>query len=272
MAIPSTSTTLNQNLALMVDNKIWNAVLTGPGSTVQFTLDNLKRQSPSEFARFTGTTGTIAVDLGATFSIQAGVLFLSNFTPTATVELKSATNIGFTTGVVSHGILIVGDQGVRQGCLPVLLTTPTTRQFFRWVITDSANTTGVLDVGVAYLGPIYQPSVQMSVGLQMSVVDNSQVTMGNYSGRFFDRQSRYRQLSFTLFGLSRNEVFIMLPRIFDYIGKTVPVFLSAYPLDTDPAMVREWCRYGLFSSVGQAGQPQAGLWTYEGLTLSEWSE
>jgi hypothetical protein len=81
-------------------------------------------------------------------------------------------------------------------------------QYYQIEFFDSTNTDGYVELGRIFVGAIYQPELNMSLGASIGDETNTVVDVALSGAEFFDRRTSYRIAQFTLDHLTYNESII----------------------------------------------------------------
>jgi hypothetical protein len=81
-------------------------------------------------------------------------------------------------------------------------------QYYQVEFFDSTNTDGYVELGRIFIGSIYQPTLNMSLGASIGDEANTVVDVALSGAEFFDRRTSYRVAQFTLDHLTYNESII----------------------------------------------------------------
>lgn len=151
-------------------------------------LDNLKNKQPTKVARSTNALAAstkFAVALSRLLPINIFAFIAHNFTPTATIRVRVATNAAGTTGVTLDQTITAADTTVVWGSEPWGVFPwsgfddgdwPGGPNTFLWAsgsvygtyvvvdITDTANPDGYVQIGRFMAGQAFSPAANMSVG------------------------------------------------------------------------------------------------------------
>lgn len=81
-------------------------------------------------------------------------------------------------------------------------------QYYQIEFFDSTNTDGYVELGRIFVGSIYKPTLNMSLGASIGDETNTVVDVALSGAEFFDRRTSYRVAQFTLDHLTYNESII----------------------------------------------------------------
>jgi hypothetical protein len=146
-----------------------NYVLSGTlaAGSSQSGLDTSQLQSPigaSSTAWQTAagvTTSWFSVDMGSAKTIRVFGIFRTNLTTSATIRWRAGTDATFATNVydsttVSAGVVAGFGQSITQSPSDISV------RYVRCDIADSSNSDGFLNVALAFVGPRWVPTVNVS--------------------------------------------------------------------------------------------------------------
>ncbi|MCA6304542.1 MAG: hypothetical protein IM628_06955 [Phenylobacterium sp.] len=105
------------------------------------------------------TTPWLRLDAGSPVTARAVGLFRTNLTTAATVTVRAGTTAGASdVALLSAATGVVAGVGQWVGWFPSLVTA----RHWEIAIADTGNTDGFIRVGLAFLGPVFQPTRNFS--------------------------------------------------------------------------------------------------------------
>ncbi len=176
------------------------------------------------------TSAQIDLDLGSSKILDLMAIINHNFTITATIRFRVSSVSDFSTTQHDSGVVDVWQPVEAFGASPwgvftwgskptqaqAEAFTPNTFEFIpaavigRYVrinITDSLSTDGYLQAGRLIVGPVYQPTINYSNGVEFEFIDNSRVTKSRGGQTFVDEVEKFRRISFDLVNIPESEIF-----------------------------------------------------------------
>ena len=234
-------------------NNLLDAATLTPGIgswSANAPLANLKDPVVSVAARSTDALAAstkFEVDLGSAQTVGLVALSGVNLTSAATIRVRgsTATNAGGT--VVYNGSAInVWPTGTDAALLarhnrwtPIVKVTATSARYWLIEITDTANPDGYVQLGRVFLGPVVQPTWNMSYGARLRWV-NRNVRDETESGVLYtSRRPAYRETVFALDHLTRAEAITSLHDLHLLTAESPEVVLLFDPASTDTTRLRE---------------------------------
>lgn len=149
------------------------------------------------------TTSTkITIDWGSAKTAQLLTFPRHNLSSTATIRWKRGTTAG-ASDVVDSGTLaawLFAPRVYRGDVYEVIVlqASETSARYETIEIVDSSNTDGYVEIGRAFIGPVFVPAVWQSYGAKDGHDDISVVKQAKGGADFKDRQRRRRTASFVL--------------------------------------------------------------------------
>jgi hypothetical protein len=140
-------------------NRLDSGTLTA--SSEALAVANLRSDQADVAASWQASTTTawLRLDAGAAVSARAIGLFRTNLTTAATVTVRAGTSAGASdVALLSAATGVVAGVGQWVGWLPALVTA----RHWEIAIADAANPDGFVRIGLAFLGPVFQPSRNFS--------------------------------------------------------------------------------------------------------------
>lgn len=250
------------NLRIIYNNLANGATITASPTALGATsIANLQSDSKSLVYRASGTTATITTTLTAASTVGAVVIPFTNLTSTATINVTLQTTAGgalTATGAVS-ACPYQGLGGAPWGTIPstsngyaygggtyarVWFTPVANVGRLIIVITDTANTSGFIELSRLIIGNYWSPTYNTEYGLSNSIKDLSAHQRTEAGEMISNRGIRYSGLSFNLnymppadrqtwYGILKNG------------GLTNPLLISIFPDNSaDWAKERDYMVYG----------------------------
>lgn len=286
---------LSTNCLLGVNNKVDLASgFTGGSTAVTFPLTNLQRAdlsrpwrsaavTPPSAAGRDVTAGRtwIEIDLGSGQVFQMIALIAHNLTQAATIRVRASDSSTFASDVYDTGAVAAWPTIAGFGSLPwgvfawggalavtdapyysissyLLLPDPVSARHVRIEINDGFNPAGFLQVGRAFVGPIWQPSLNMELDWSIGWEDPSEPSRAIGGWLTFDERPRYRVASFTLGHLPEAEA---STNILDYMDrrKGIAGDLIFIPQPTKP---ETWIHEALYGRQRRLDPLRSPYWDF----------
>lgn len=230
-------------IRFLTESKMDAATLTSLSVNASFPLANIIDTKLKKTYRTTGLLNEwIKFDLGGAEQLLSFCFFYSNLTPSATITLYgSATDLGNTeaswAGAAYSQVITDFDQ--RAGFLDLSQT----YQWWMLAISDSANTSGYIELGRIFAGVHVSPEDNISESLREGLVDSSIVNFTQGRSAYGTTREKFKQFSFDFTDIDSDDQ-QTLRDLFNEVGKTEP-FVIIFDSDVEPV---ELTRYGLFTS------------------------
>lgn len=201
---------------------------------------------------------TITIDWGSAKTAQLLTLPRHNLSSTATIRWKRGTTAG-ASDVADSGAISVWlfTPRVYRGDVYeviVLQASETSARYETIEIVDTSNPDGYVDIGRAFIGPIFVPAVWQSYGAKDGHEDISVVKQAKGGADWRDRQRRRRTASFVLDMLTLAEGAI-LHEMEQEEGLTEEVVYLPY-IDS-PAEMQRYAFTGTLKELGGIEYPFA---------------
>lgn len=144
-------------------NYVESGTVRAGSEVAERPVSNLQSPNGGSLWQTSATTSSwFEVDAGSTVTWRALGLFRTNLTTSATVRWMLGSTAGgsdvYDSGAVSAGVEAGFGQTVK------VLASDTSARYLRCEIADTTNSDGNLQVGLAYAGPVWQPSVNYQYG------------------------------------------------------------------------------------------------------------
>lgn len=220
------------NLRILYANSLTAA--TGGGSSSNL-LNDYKSQ--------TSTATTFTLTTGALTGAVAVVAVLAEDTSSVTMTVTTANGNGSRTESTTSDILQTNSVGYGGG------------KYVAAYFTLTANTTSFtvtfnksVKVSRFLVGNYWAPTYNTSFGIQVGYTDASTTERLHSGDHYITPGPRHKTLSLALEYLTDSEKFKMFD-IVKLLGKSKPVFVSAFPEDTDLEREQMYSIYGRFSNL-----------------------
>lgn len=144
-------------------NQVETGVVRAESEVADRPASNLQSPNGGAIWQTSGTTSSwFEVDAGAAANWRALGLFRTNLTSSATVRWMLGSTAGgveiFDSGVMAAGVVAGFGQTV------TVLASDMAARYLRCEISDSTNPDSNIQVGLAYAGPVWEPSLNFQYG------------------------------------------------------------------------------------------------------------
>lgn len=248
-------------------NRIDAATLSGGSWLAALPLANLQNRIIGKVARSTtdATTDTqFDIDFTAEKNIRVLSLTSHNLSLDALYRIRGSTVSNFATSVYDSGWLDVWpvvflpddleweDNNWWQGkysddqregytaALIHILPTSTMARYWRIEIDDTANTDTYIQIGRVFIGPAWQPTLNMSYGTSIGWETATEVQEALGGAEYFQRRTPFRSQRFALDRMSENEAMAQAFELQRRAGIDQEVLWIHNPSDTVHALRRRW--------------------------------
>lgn len=205
------------------------------------------------------TTSTkITIDWGSAKTAQLLTFPRHNLSSTATIQWKRGTTAGASDVADSTALSawLFTPRAYRGDVYEVIVlqSAETSARYETIEIVDSSNTDGYVDIGRAFIGPLFVPAVWQSYGARDGHEDISVVKQSKGGADWRDRQRRRRTASFVLDMLTLAEG-AMLHEMEQEEGLTEEVVYLPYM--GSPAEMQRYAFTGLLKELSGIEYPYA---------------
>lgn len=182
------------------------ATITGSSTTPVAGLEWARVQDaqPSVRARVAATSAALVFDLGAAQSIEVAALISTSIPAAGTCRVRGHTADSWAGATdYDSGVLSTVTDPAYNGNIVHVLSSAVSKRYWRFDIASASNP---IDVGMAILGPLFQPSRNFSFGFQRGRKDLGERRRNEDTGSHFTidgPKPRVRQ--FTYQGLTDTE-------------------------------------------------------------------
>lgn len=248
-------------LRIVYDNAADLSSISASTTAGSLVASNLLTDMKSEVWRSTGTSATLTLTWTSSKQIGMVALPFCNLTSTATFRVKVFTEVADA----SPALDTAAQQCCRQSSTPlagwsgvaasvnsysygganyaVLWFTPTIGKKVTIDIVDSSNPAGYIEASRIVVGNYFTPEVDAELNVDWSLDENTQNTRSEGSDLRSDIGTRSQMLKFNLSNMSPADRFTM-SSILRGNGKSVPMFVSLFPSDTDASKEQAYQIYG----------------------------
>lgn len=223
------------NTIIGYQNRIDAATFATYGSwSTTLPLTNIKTRSLSRKARSTNAANSstkLRFSLDSSRVIGSVAIVNHNMQKDATWRYRVYSDSGYSTLVYDSGTINVwplmpfgsyqwednnfwdlqlSDEEIAlfTKTLTYVPDTIESAKYYQVEFFDSTNTDGYVELGRIFVGSIYQPALNMSLGASIGDETNTVVDVALSGAEFFDRRTSYRVAQFTLDHLTYNESII----------------------------------------------------------------
>lgn len=248
-------------------NRIDGGTLSGGSWLAALPLANLQNRIIGKVARSStdATADTkFDIDFAAEKNIRALSLTNHNCSINARYRIRASTVSNFATSVYDSGWLDVWpdvyttdnleweddnwwtckytdeQRAGYTAALIHILPANTLARYWRIEIDDTANAAGYVQVGRVFIGPAWQPTNNMSYGLQIAWETKTDIQEAMGGAEYFQRRTPYRVQNIVLDWLSTDEALSNAFEIQRRAGIDAEVLWIYDPDDTVHALRRRW--------------------------------
>jgi hypothetical protein len=200
-------------------NLIDTGAVSGGLYSASYPLTNIQNKLIGRVARTTNTTNTsttFLIDLGSSKAVRLVSLINHNISLTATWRIRGHdSSIAFAdTGPFLYDSGQVNAWGSGATAVLAATITPTTchilpgivaARYWRIDVLDTANTNGYVSMGRIFIGPVWQPTYDMELGMNLGWDTNTTQQKALSGSKYFQRRKPYRVASFTLNVINEDE-------------------------------------------------------------------
>lgn len=197
----------------------------------------------NDYKSQTSTASTFTLTTSSLTGVVAVVAVLAEDTSSVTMTVTTSNGSGTSTESTASNILqasSVGYGGGKYAAVYLSLTAATTS----FTITFNKS----VKVSRFLVGNYWSPAYNTSFGIQVGYTDTSTTERLQSGDQYITLGPRHKTLSLSLDYVTDAEKF----KLFDIIkvlGKSKPVFVSAFPGDADKEREQMYSIYGRFSSL-----------------------
>lgn len=255
------------NVMLGFPNRIDAATLSGGSWQASLPLTNLKNRTLGKVARSADALAASTkfdLDLGAEKNIRLLSLINHNLSLDATVQIKASATADFAVLLYDSGTVDVWPamyntldldweddnwwdgkytDEQRNGytwTFVQLLTSRILARYWRVEITDTTNAAGYVQIGRVFIGPTWQPTINMSYGASLAWETDTQEQRARSGALYFDRRNPRRTVRFSLQNMLVDEALAMAFEIQRRAGLDAEVLYIFDPDDTVHALRRRF--------------------------------
>jgi hypothetical protein len=256
-----------KNCMLGFPNRTDASVLSGGSWAATLPLSNLQSRLIGKVARSANTAPASTkfdVDLGAGTKIQAVCLRNHNISLAGTYRVTASTSSSFAALSYDSGWLDVwpvvypwgtleweddnfwtGKYTVEQTQgytveLDHLLPTTKVARYWRVEISDTTNSDGYVQLGRLFIGPVWQPKINMSYGASVAWETKTGVQESIGGAEYFQPRTPYRVSKFSLNWMDQDEAFSQAFELMRRAGIDQEVLFIHDPDDTVHALRRRF--------------------------------
>ncbi len=257
------------NCMLGFPNRVDSAALSGGAWTAGLPLANVKNRVLGKFARTQDAQPSstwLDIDLGIARNIRALAVVNHNFSLAAKYRLRGADVSDFSTVIYDTGstpkdvwpvvfpasALDWEDDNWWSGrytaeqitgytpTLTMLAESNVIARYWRLQIFDADNAAGYLQFGRIFIGPVWQPALNMSYGASLAWETKTEVQEARSGAEYFDVRVPYRVQQFTLDWMKQDEAFSQAFELFRRAGIDKELLWIHDPDDTVHAIRRRF--------------------------------
>ena len=268
-------------IGLFYPNRASGATISGGSWLAARPVTKVGGEYLTDVARSTSalTTSTkILMDLGASYALRGFAMAYTNLSNAATWAVKVGTTSGagdvLTTSAINAwetgpetALSAIGTQDVSAYYLRrfhnvYVHTASVTGRYVTFEITDTGNTAGYVDVGRAFVGGGYVPTINDSYGRKDGMQDLSTTTRAESGSQWANPRRRLRSVSMVLEQRTANEA-VILHDLQRYAGTVEDVL---YVPDTTDASTSQ--RFGFLGNLQELSAMEYPFFDRRSLAIS----
>ena len=242
------------NILLAYQNRTDEGALSGGSWLASLPLVNLQNRLVQRVARSSAATLAATqfdMDFGSVKTIGVVALVVHNMSVGAKVRIRSDDAADFATptydsgwvdvwpsGMVPQDLLEWEEDNFWLGTLSAnaragyqspfihVLSAPQTYRYWRVEVDDTTNTDGYVQIGRLFMSATWTPTVNYSYGAGLGYKDTSPIEKSLSGAEYFDVQTKAREFSFTLEGLTDTEAYdvvLQLQRVAGISGEILQI-------------------------------------------------
>lgn len=265
------------NLRIVSDNLTLSSTITlTSGSTAAgFSLDSLKTFKKGSVWRSVGTTATVQVAFSSDKTVGCVAMPFCNLSKTATMTVQLYNSGGTLVATYTSNPCApfaqlstaqwqnlpsgVNSYAYGGGTCARAWFTKTACRSVRVTISDSSNPQGYLELSNLIVGDYWEPTYNTSFGLVVGYEDSSKQQRTEAGSLITDIGTIAKKFTFELKYLTTDDRNKLL-EIVRYNSVRYPVFVSAFPLDTDMEREGLYQIYGKFTSNPLINHPMFSIY------------
>lgn len=255
------------NLMLGFPNLTDLASLSGGSWQATLPLANLQTRTLGKVARSSdalAASTTFDFDLGKARSVRVLALANHNLSAAATIRIQAATTSDFAAPlsdsgsvdiwpmVYPYGVLEWEDDNWWDGKYTAeqregytwtfvhILAANVLARYWRLSISDTANSAGYIQIGRPFIGPAWQPAVNMSYGVGLRWETDTEIQRARSGALYADRRTPRRTTQFSLERMTESEAMANALELQRRAGIDAEVLYVADPDDTVHALRRQF--------------------------------
>lgn len=265
-------------------NRVDAGTLTGGSWAATLPRANLQNRIVAKVARSTDATlasTKFDIDIGADKVSRVAALIGHNFSLAAKYRLRCGTDATFVTNLFDSGWVDVWPPVYNSTDLDwqalnwwsgkylaeeiagitwqkiIDLGSAMNARYWRFEIDDTTNTAGYVEIGRLFIGPAWQPTINMSYGAGIGWEDKTEVQEALSGAEFFDQRRPYRVAQFQTGFMETDEGFSRAFEIHRRSGVHEEVLFVWDPDDTIHAVRRQFM--GRLRQLSPIEYPYDGL-------------
>jgi hypothetical protein len=248
-------------------NRIDDTTLSGGSWEATLPLTNLQNRTLGKVARSTDTDeASTKFDIAQASDLNNRTIALVNHNMSldATVRVYGSTVSDFATTVYDSGAIEVWPavyspsdlewednnwwsgrysaeerEGYTWAFVHVLPTNVNAR-YWRVVISDTTNAAGYVQIGRVFLGPVWQPEINMAYGVDLGWNTDTQIQKARSGAQYFDERNPQRNVNFAVNFMSLSQAMGRAFELQRRAGVSKEVLYIFDPADTQQALRRQF--------------------------------
>lgn len=242
------------NILLAYQNRTDEGTLSGGSWLASLPLANLQNRLVQRVARSSNTANASTkfdMDFGVVKTIGVIALVVHNLSVLAKVRIQADDAADFATPTYNSGWISVWPSGqipqdllaweednfwlgtlsanARAGYQSPFIHVPSASQTYRYwrvEVDDTTNTDGYVQIGRLFMAAAWTPTINYAYGAALGYKDPTLVERSLSGAEYFDVQSKAREFSFTLEGLTNTEAYdivLQLQRVAGISGEILQI-------------------------------------------------
>lgn len=231
------------SLRMVHNNLAHTATLVASSTAGLLAAANMLSNYKSEVWRSTATTATLTLDWATAQQVSMAALMFCNLTTTATVRVRGYALPGDDTPVFDTGNVLACQAATQWAIYATVWFAACSVRQVVINITDTANTSGCIQVGRLLVGAYWQPEYGAEYGASVGVRDSATTERNLAGDRLPTLGHKHRVLTFSMSAMQeadRAACYEMLAGI----GVTAPVFVSVFAQSGTPHLEASHAVFG----------------------------
>ena len=231
-------------------------VLSAGSADAQRPVSNLADVQPTNKWRTENMSNTyFDCDFGSQVTLRAIALIATNLTPTATLRVQLSNTAAGNTDIADSGVVNAGLLSDTEGLIDppknalYLFSSEQTARYCRVTLADAALST-YIEVGRAFIGPVWQPTRNFDLGFEPGWDDSSADQESDGGQSFVDEKSIRRTFSCAFRRVSEDDAFNEAWKLLGSVGRRKDILLIPRPDSSH--LAKEWL-FGRLDTLSRIG-------------------